>query len=186
MTIVKNDDQQWRKKRNLSKSSQNSWLGLSFCICVFLFVFVCVLWFVFDVKWWQMMTKNEEKKKPVQISPEQLVGLVGEGHFAIRDSCRKHCQDINIWEWNEILSKNVMWYIYHPHCQDIIIWEWNKIHIHSLKSISQNITYDIYIIYISSTCGHKSQFLPVEVWQSTPCLVRAADHRCDKLTTPEC
>ena len=71
-------------------------------------------------KWWPTMHCigmhcNEEKKKPVQISPEQLVGLVGEGHFAIRDNCRKHCQNINIWEWNEILSKNHMWYMYHPY-----------------------------------------------------------------------
>ena len=39
---------------------------------------------------------NEEIKAPVQTSPEQLVGFVGEGHFAIRDSCLKSCQNLNI------------------------------------------------------------------------------------------
>ena len=109
---------QWRKKEtcpNLPRTAGRA------CLCVFV-SFYLSLSVSFDLslmsnddKWWQMMTENEEKKKPVQISPEQLVGLVGEGHFAIRDNCRKHCQNINIWEWNEILSKNHMWYMYHPY-----------------------------------------------------------------------
>ena len=91
------------------------YLCLSICLCLCPSICLWCQMMTNDDKWWQMMTENEEKKKPVQISPEQLVGLVGEGHFAIRDNCRKHCQNINIWEWNEILSKNHMWYMYHPY-----------------------------------------------------------------------
>ena len=37
-------------------------------------------------------------EKPVQISPEQLVGLVGDGHFAIRDSWQKNIVRENDFE----------------------------------------------------------------------------------------